>query len=348
MRAHHDLAPLAVPVVLCAAAWAAIAACPATPARVHPQAVTRRSQPHRAPRPPTPLAAEAPPAEAMESHTAELLDAPVMAPPTAAEASADPRLFVGEPIAIEGNWGCSFGGDDLSDWEERWRWSPSGLAWTRRFFYYRRALEAHWRAAREAAARRSLAVLADGSATAIGWQGPDAPSLCAVFGSLCAAHSRRAGRASTAPRPADIIPAELRREGRRWTLANALVEATIDPEALCALTVRRPRGEALPALSFATPGEARCTVAETAPFDPAVDAGAVAFAVTWRAEGWWQEVIVSLRDDASSPEASVTRATREGTTVRAEFGNLSSLPLTWTVGGREHTVAPGRVAELRS
>jgi len=348
MRAHHELAPLAVPVVLCAAAWAAIAACPATPARVHPQAVTKRSPPRRAPRPPTPLAAEAPVADAAGATTAALLDSPVMAPPTAAEASGDVPPFVGEPIVIEGGWGRSFGGDDPSDWGERWRWSPAGLDWMRRVFYFRRAREARWRAAREAAARRSFGVLADGSATAIGWQEAAAPSLCAVFGGLCTGGGMRARRPPTTPRPADIIPAELRREGRRWTLANALVEASIDPEALCALTVRSPPGETLPALTFATPGEARCTVAETAPFAPAVDAGAVALAVTWQGEGWWQEVIVSLRDDASSPEASITRATREGTTVRAEVSNLSSLPLTWTVGGQEHTVAPGRVAELRS
>ncbi|MFO0608673.1 MAG: hypothetical protein U0324_36235 [Polyangiales bacterium] len=347
MRARHELFPLVVPVLLCVAAWAMIVARPAARAHVSPQPRQRVELPRHAQRPPSPEPAEAPePAAATETPAAASNEAPAVAPPTAVDGPVSSAGGgEGETIVIEGEWGCGLSYD--GDWYDRWQWSPEGLAWSRRYFYMRRASEARWRAWREARSRRANNVMMPGAFAAM--PDEDVPSLCSVFGAACGGGGS-SHAVTTAPAVvAEPEPAVVRREGRRWTLANALVEATIDPDALCALAVRHPaRDESLPPLTFATPSSSACEVAETAPPDTDVARGGVALAVTWRGNGWWQQAVVSLRDGGASPEASVTRSTRVGASVRVEATNLTGAPLAWTVGGREHTVAPRGVATFGS
>lgn len=349
MRARHELFPLVLPVLLCVAAWAMIVARPAARAHVSPQPRQRVELARHAQRPPSPEPAEAPePAATSETPASNAGEAPAVAPPTVVDgpvSATGTSGGEGETIMIEGEWGCGLSYD--GDWYDRWQWSPAGLAWSRRYFYMRRASEARWRAWREARSRRANTVMMPGAFAAM--PDEDVPSLCSVFGAACGGGgSSRA--VTTAPAVvAEPEPAVVRREGRRWTLANGLVEATIDPDALCALTVRRPaRDESLPPLTFATPSSSACEVVETASPDTEVTHGGVALAVTWRGNGWWQQAVVSLRDGGASPEASVTRSTRVGGAVRVEATNLTGAPLAWMLGGREHTVAPRGVATFGS
>ncbi len=346
MRARHELFPLVVPVLLCVAAWAMIVARPAARAHVSPQPRPRVERPRHAQRPPSPAPADPPePAAATETPAAASNEAPAVAPPTVVDGPVSSAGGgEGETIMIEGEWGCGLSSD--GDWYDSWQWSPAGLAWSRRYFYARRASAARWRAWREARSRRVNTAMMPGAFAAM--PDEDVPSLCEVFGAACGG----GGPAPAATQPAAVAepePAVVRREGRRWTLANGLVEATIDPDALCALTLRRAtRDEALPPLTFATPSSSACEVVETAPPDTEATHGGVAVAVTWRGNGWWQQAVVSLRDGGASPEASVTRSTRAGGAVRVEATNLTGAPLAWTLGGREHTVAPRSVATLGS
>jgi hypothetical protein len=344
MRARHELLPLTFPVLLCVAAWGVILTRPAARAHVVPQpraAVVMPRPPHRppspAPREAVETTAPAAPAEAVTAATS-----PAVAP--AVERVVTPNTASVEELTISISGESGWDGGDYSD--DNWRWSPAGLAWSHRYFYYRRESEARYRAWREARRRRPGVMLAPGSA-AMGAAQDDPPSLCEVFGAACSSGSPSR---TVAPPPAEPIAATIRRDGRRWTLANGTVEATIDPDALCEMAVHRlaRRDDELPPFTFATPSSATCEVTETAAPDTAVEHGAVAVALTWRGNGWWQQAIVSLRDDGASPEASLTRTERVGSTMTTEVSNLTAGALTWTLGGREHTVAPRAVLQLRS
>jgi len=344
MSARRELLPLALPVLLCVVAWGVILARPAARAHVVPQPRTRVEAPRHPYRPPSPAPPVATEPTATEA-SAEAAATPE-GPPSTISAGAPDTSTVLEEITIgisgEGVWSC---GDDYN--EDSWRWSPSGLAWSRRYFYYRRGAEARHRAWREARRRRQTGVLGPGSALA-GAPEEDTPSLCDVFGAACGSSS--SPRVAATASPAELIPATVRREGRRWTLTNGLIEATIDPDALCAMAVRHLAGGdgELPPLTFATPSTARCEVTETAAPDTAAEHGGVAVALTWRGNGWWQQAVVSLRDEGASPEASITRTLRVGASVNTELSNLTASPLTWTISGRDHTVSPRAVLHLHS
>lgn len=345
MSARRELLPLAFPVLLCVVAWGVILARPAARAHVAPQPrlnVEAPRLPHRPPSP-APQVAETSETEA----PAEAAASAEAAPSTETAAAPATEALEELTISISGESGGCFGYDFEYD-EDSWRWSPSGLAWARRYFYYRRGAEERYRAWREARRRRQTGVLAPGSAM-MGAPAEDTPSLCDVFGAACGSSSSSAGVAASVS-PAEPIPATVRRDGRRWTLANGLVEATIDPDALCAMAVRHlaTRDGELPPLTFATPSAASCEVTETAAPDTAADHGGVAVALTWRGNGWWQQAVVSLRDAGASPEASITRTLRVGSSVNTEVSNLTASPLTWTIDGRDHTVSPRAVLHLRS
>lgn len=337
MRARHEFVLLVLLALLCRVAWSMVPTLPAA----RTLGASRSRERHEARRPPRRL--PAPPSHrsrgsvaALRHETAVPDELAIAAPLVAQEREAVAPLLLGEEIVVEGG---------ASEWisfeaEVPWRWSPEGLAWARRFFYWRRAQEAHWRARREALRRRSHVILAPGSALAT--VGSDAvPSLCEVFRATCSgAHAQRTSTSTVAPDET----ATLRREGRSWQIGNGIVEATIDPDVLCTMSLRRWTEEAsVPPFTFATPSPAPCEVVETAPPDPDVTHGAVALALTWRGDGWWQQVVFSLRDGAHSPEASVTRVQRDGSSTRSELGNLTASTLTWNLAGRELAVAPGRV-----
>jgi len=344
MSARRELLPLAFPVLLCVVAWGVILARPSARAHVVPQPRARVEAHRPLHRPPSPA-----PRTASEPAATEPAAVEAAAPEaTSSTAAATDTSAVGEglTIGISGESGGSYG-YDFEYGEDNWTWSPSGLAWARRYFYYRRGAAERYRAWREARRRRQTGVLAPGSALA-GAPEEDTPSLCEVFGAACGSSS--SPRVVTSAPAAEPIPATVRRDGRRWTLANGLVEATIDPDALCAMAVRHlaTRDGEMPPLTFATPSAASCEVTETAAPDTAADHGGVAVALTWRGNGWWQQAVVSLRDEGSSPEASITRTLRVGASVNTEVSNLTGSPLTWTVDGRDHTVSPRAVLHLRS
>ena len=169
--------------------------------------------------------------------------------------------------------------------------------------------------------------------------------LCAYFRAACGSSMRRATV------PANVVSddthvATVTREGRVWRLANGHAEATIDPEARCAVQLHAIDRDPMPALTFEVPADATCAVTETLPADTAVDHGGAALAIVWSAPGWTQRAVLSLADGATRPEVSLARsAVVDGRTVTL-VTNLTTAPLTWTFGARDVTVAPAESARV--
>ena len=245
----------------------------------------------------------------------------------------------GEVIEITGE---GFSGDWSSD-----DWVNSSYRWER-WLYYARRDWAEWRRARQAMlARRVRTSLLPGNA---GDFDDDVSSpVCAVFTSACRGASVRRSAPAAPPATSEVEPATMRRDGHRWTLSNRNLEASIDPSALCAIALSRRSGsdvDALPPLTVATPSHATCTISPTMVPDTAPERGGVAVAITWEGEGWSQRAVLSLMDDATSPELSVARSERIGSRVTTTVTNLTASPLTWTLSGRDVTVPSAHSASF--
>lgn len=334
-RLRSELLPLAIPVALCLVAWAVILARPAAVARHVPAPRERVTLERHPQRPPSPAPAQ--PA-AVSPAPAPHAEAPAAAssgcPARAATATAEP---LGE-ITIEsiGISGTSWWGDD--------DWRADNYRWERWYFYARREWAEWRRARREAMSRRVRTMMDPGNAGELSGDEYSSP-ICAVFTSACRTGARRVVPAVASPMIAES-PATLRRDGHLWKLSNRSVEAAVDPSALCAIMLARRGDDTLPALTVATPHDAPCEVTETMPPDTSVDRGGVAIAITWTGEGWSQRAVLSLSDDATSPELSVTRSERRGSTVATTLTNLTSSELTWTFGGRDVSVPAAHTARI--
>ena len=330
-RLRSEVLPLSVPVFLCVAAWAMLSALPAARAHHTPTPRPRVTLPPHTQRPPTPApaapTATAPSAPPVE-RTAEAAEAPAAAGVAAGE------VIDFEAITIEGTWDCS---DDDDNW-----YGGDSHAWHRWAYYYRREWQARRRAWLDARARRVNSTLAPGAAGAFAEEAPASP-LCEVFPAACGTATRRAASRSSERTEATIATA--RRNGLRWTLSNGLVEATIDPSALCAVAITRHADgarDALPPLTIGTPDETPCTVTETAGPDTLSERGSVAVAIAWSGNGWTQRAVLSLADGAAGPEVSVSRTHERTTTLT----NLTATELTWTLDGREVRVPVGHAARV--
>lgn len=334
-RLRSELLPLAIPVALCLVAWAVIIARPAAVARHVPtprERVTLERHPQRPPSPRSVEPAAVHPAAPSHTETPASAAAPTAAPATSSRAAEPLGEITIEGIGISG---ISWWGDE--DWRtENYRWE--------RWYYYARREWAEWRRARrEAMSRRVRSMMDPGNAGELSGDEYSSP-ICAVFASACRTGARRVVSTS-APTPPEA-PATLRRDGHVWKLSNGAIEAAIDPSALCAIVLSR-RGEGtLPALTVATPDDAPCEVTETMPPDSTIDRGAVAVAITWSGEGWSQRAVLSLSDDATSPELSVTRAERRGSAVATTLTNLTARELTWTFDGRDVSVPAAHTARI--
>lgn len=334
-RLRSELLPLAIPVALCLAAWAVILTRPAARAHHHPAARPRASLEHHTQRPPSP-ALDAP----HESPSEQPSSAAPTPPTSAASPPAAPTrdtVVSGEVIldgiSVSGLW---FGDDD---------WRAENYRWERWYYYARREWDEWRRLRRERMARRVRSFMSPGDAAAIDDVETSSP-ICAVFTSACRIGARRAAPATSARLD---TPATLRHEGRTWTLSNGALEAAIDPSALCAIRVARHTDDgrdALPPLTVDTPHDAPCEVTETLPPDTDVAHGGVAVAITWSGDGWSQRAVLSLADDATSPELSVTRSERIGTTLATTLTNLTAHALTWTLDGRDLSLPAARTARL--
>ncbi len=335
-RLRSELLALAIPVALCLAAWVVIVSRPASNARHVPsprERVTLERHPQRPPSP-APRTLTPPPDNAAEIAPHAEADSHAATPAASNPSTSDTVIEVFEISGI----GVSEG------WSEDY-WNDSSYRWERWLYYARRDWELWRRNRRAAIARRVRSTLMPGSA---GDYDDDASSpVCAVFTSACRVASSRRPVSAPAPSAPDAEPATLRREGQRWTLSNRTVEATIDPSALCAIALSRRIGaevDALPPLSVATPSAAPCTVSATMVPDTSVERGGVAVAITWEGDGWSQRAVLSLMDDATSPELSVARSERIGARIATTVTNLTASPLTWTLSGRDVTVPSARTA----
>lgn len=334
-RLRSELLPLAIPVALCLVAWTVILTRPAATARHVPTPRERITLERHPQRPPSPR-----PAEPAATPSAP---APHAATPAAAEngrAASTPSAAPTEPlgeVTIEGIGisGTSWWGDE--------DWRADNYRWERWYFYARREWAEWRRVRREAMARRVRSMMDPGNAGELSGDEYSSP-VCAVFTSACRSGARRVVPAVASPIAES--PATLRRDGHVWKLSNGSVEAAVDPSALCAIVLARRGDDTLPALTVATPHDAPCEVTETMPPDTTVDRGGVAVAITWSGEGWTQRAVLSLSDDATSPELSVTRSERHGSTVATTLTNLTASELTWTFGGRDVSVPAAHTARI--
>jgi hypothetical protein len=162
---------------------------------------------------------------------------------------------------------------------------------------------------------------------------------CAVFTTVCNPSSTPlTGSAPTAP----SSRAQARQEDSRWVLENDRLQAFIDLDHLCALTVARAR-ETTSVQFGDLPDSGDCTVS------PERSERGVAVRLEWRGPTWSQQAVVSLEDDDEAPtaviERTVTGPRQSSTTYVA---NLSPVPRPWPVDGREVQLAPGEIAQLPS
>lgn len=338
-RLRSELSALAIPVALCLAAWVVIISRPAASARHVPaprERVTLERHPQRPPSPAPRAASPSPDSTATETAPHAAAPSPAATP---SPASAAPSDSVGEVLETSGI--------SVSEgWSEDY-WNDNSFRWERWLYYARRDWE-RWRRERiTRLSRRVRSTLMPGSAGDYDDE-PTSP-VCAVFASACRAATSRRSVSAPPPSALDAEPATLRREGHLWTLSNRSVEATIDPSALCAIALSRRIGadvDALPPISVATPSAAPCTVSATMVPDTSVERGGVAVAITWEGDGWSQRAVLSLMDDATSPELSVARSERVGARISTTVTNLTASPLTWTLSGRDVTVPSAHTASF--
>lgn len=240
--------------------------------------------------------------------------------------ASDPNL----PESQEG-----FGGDDLFEWDGPWF---DSAAWELARFHRMNTWRQRWSEWRAQQRRARLYdILQPGDAT----EGDDPSArrvdVCAVFAGAC---GRR--RTTTVTRAIEH-PATLREASGRWVLDNDLARVEVNPAQLCALAVQRVGLAQNPALSFATPTPADgCTVS------PGGAAEGASITLDFTGNGWSQRVVLSLADGADAPEAtvSVVRA-RGGGHTDTFLANLSGQAQTWTVRGREVSLAAGALGHVQ-
>lgn len=288
-------------------------------------APSTRAAPHSYPAFREPAAThEATPAPSAETETASREVAPSNAQPEAVERDGE--------IDFVGGYGDPLDEDDGEYW-------ASNYAWELRYFHLRNRWQQQMMNNRERTRRaRLFDVLSPGEAV-YGAAQERRFDPCAVFSRACA------GARSSAPTGVSTHVATLTRRGVSWLLANDVTTVNVNPERLCALTTGTSSALASnPALSFATPEPAQgCEVVETG------SESGVAVAITWQGNGWSQRAIVSLGDDAESPEATVSVVRANGGGHTSTFlANLSGAPMEWRIEGRTVTVAPGAMTRIRA
>ncbi len=145
--------------------------------------------------------------------------------------------------------------------------------------------------------------------------------VCDLFPLACGASAPRGSRHT---RRVARVPAAVDHQGTRWDLSNETLVASIDPGIWCRVMVARRGGDELPSSTerfgwtIDTPEPSPCTVTETTPSWPGPTGAALS--VTWNGRGWTQRAVISLDDDAGSPELELTRetTTASGATTRTE------------------------------
>jgi hypothetical protein len=174
-------------------------------------------------------------------------------------------------------------------------------------------------------------------------------TLVAVAGPLLlfpvqrsAGHGHCVHRPARAARP--WAAPSLREEPARLTLSNEHVEIDIARVGRCAVRVRRAEDHADTLLTFDLPDELVPCEARVVP--DLLHADGVALRIEATAPRWTQTMTVALAAGDDAPTVTIARATRDGDDVAHALVNAGDEPVTFTVAGRDVTVAPGGVARL--